>query len=72
MKTVIYECDFCGRKIEREIAIIEGDRGREHYGHGFKFHLCRYCYPKIFNLMQRRLTEERQKHYLSMYVSGEK
>lgn len=54
-------CDFCGRPINIEHGFIKGDRGNDHYGHAFKFDICHYCYPKVYNAIQELLIEEVKK-----------
>jgi len=62
MKIVQYFCDICGRELDRDIATINGDMGREHYGHVFSLHLCYLCYKDFVNGFRDKLTEEKKEY----------
>lgn len=51
-------CDFCGRDCNLDHGVIEGDRGRSHYGHNFFIDCCDHCYPKVFNAIRELTTDE--------------
>jgi len=71
MKTIIYNCDICGRELDiytTDICTVKGDRNRKHLNHSFEMHLCKWCYEDLFNnSIYPKVNEEKKKYMRRAY-----